>query len=265
MTDNSTLPPAGWYPAPDGSQGSWWWDGSQWTQPGATTQTSAPRPAFDGAIPKLAAVTQALLIACGALAAVIIGIEVLGFTAVTNVLDGDMSSVDLLNVYGSISPVVTLLSSASLIATGILWVIWQHKAARQVAGLTRRSPAWHAGSWFIPVVAWWFPYQNISDLWKAIGRARPSWLILWWLLWLASNAVIQISARIYLAADDPEQYRSAMAASIVGELLSLAAVPFAWLIVRGITRGLEERAALPQQSPETATPERPTESTPSEA
>lgn len=27
------LPPAGWYPAPDGTPAMWWWDGATWTPP----------------------------------------------------------------------------------------------------------------------------------------------------------------------------------------------------------------------------------------
>jgi hypothetical protein len=144
--------------------------------------------------------------------------------------------------------VISILSSLSLLATGVLWATWQYRAAKHVTGRTRRSAGWHAGSWFVPIVSLWFPYQNISDLWRAVGRTRPSWQIIWWLLHLVSNVFIGQSTRIYLAAEDLEQLRIAMSLSIVGEILLLAAAPFAWLIVRGITQGILQRSSVSVQS-----------------
>jgi hypothetical protein len=137
--------------------------------------------------------TQALLIVCGVFAVATIGVETFGITAVTAYLDGNAAAIDLIKAYDQGSLVVTILSAASFFATGLIWVLWQYRAAMQVIGLTRRSPGWHVGSWFVPVVSAWFPYQNISDLWRPAGRARPSWQIVWWLLWIVSNSVVQIS------------------------------------------------------------------------
>ena len=101
----------------------------------------------------------------------------------------------------------------------------------------------------MPVVSLWFPYQNISDLWRALGRVRPSWQVVWWLLWVVSNVISQISSRIYLEAVDLEQLRVAMALSLGGEILLLAAAPFAWLVVRGITQGVVDQAPISRPSP----------------
>lgn len=253
MTDTPTTPPAGWYPAPDGSAATWWWDGVQWIQPQQELspqpqQELSPDPAATGAIAKLATAVQVLLIVSGALSVVTIGVELFGIAATTEFLSGRTSSVDMLDAYDLISRVVAIVWTLVFIAAGVLWVIWQYRVAKQVVGHVRRSPGWHAGSWFIPVVSLWFPYQNISDLWRAIGRTRPSWLIVWWVLWIANSAVSQISARTFFGAVDLEQYRTAMYLSVVGELLSVAAVPLAWLVVRGITQGIVQRSSGTTQS-----------------
>ena len=96
----------------------------------------------------------------------------------------------------------------------------------------------------MPIVSFWFPYQNISDLWRAVGLARPSWQILWWLLFLGSNFSVSISSRMYLDSETLEQFRGAMWMSLAGEVLLLAAAPLAWMVVRGITRGILDRARL---------------------
>lgn len=252
MTDTPTSPPAGWYPATDGSGATWWWDGQRWAEPPAQLQPRqppAPSPATISGIAKVATATQVLLLVYGLTSLLTIGVELFGITAVTAFLNGQTLSTDMLDTYDQSSSVITILSVIVLIAAGVLWVIWQYRAAKTVIGLTRRTPGWHAGSWFIPIVSLWFPYQNISDLWRAVGRARPSWLGIWWFLWLASNLVIQLSTRVYLAAEELEQYRLAMGLSIAGEIFLLAAVPLAWLVVRGITQGVAQRTAAPEQSP----------------
>lgn len=192
--------------------------------------------------------TQVLLIACGVLSVATIGIETFGISAVTGFLNGDNGAIGMLDVYDQSTSVVAILSSLSLLATGVLWAIWQYRAAKQVTGRTRRSAGWHAGSWFVPIISLWFPYQNISDLWRALGRTRPSWQIIWWLLFVVSNVFIGQSTRIYLAAEDLEQFRVAMWMSIVGEILLLAAAPLAWLVIRGITQGILQRPSVPVHS-----------------
>ena len=45
MTESTTaLPPAGWYPDPEGSDRKRWWDGSGWTDQLQAPPVSAPRP-----------------------------------------------------------------------------------------------------------------------------------------------------------------------------------------------------------------------------
>ncbi|MGI9825058.1 DUF4328 domain-containing protein [Agromyces sp. Marseille-Q5079] len=250
MTITPTPPPAGWYPAPDGSSATWWWDGARWTQPlDQLSRPVVPTDGGTGAVSKLAMATQVLLIVCGVLSVATIGVETFGIGATTAFLDGRDSTVAMLDLYDQGAAVVSILSSLSLVATGVLWVIWQYRAAKQVAGRTRRSAGWHAGSWFVPIVSLWFPYQNISDLWRAVGRTRPSWQLTWWLLYLVSNLVIGQSSRIYLAAEDLEQLRAAMWVNIGGEILKLAAAPLAWLIVSGITQGILQRSSEPVPSP----------------
>lgn len=200
------------------------------------------------AIAKLATTTQVLLIACGVVSVATIGVETFGISSVTGFLDGNQAAVDLINAYDQAVLVTSILSAVLLVATGVLWAIWQYRVAKQVAGGTRRSPGWHAGSWFIPIVSFWFPYENISDLWRAVGRSRPPWQIVWWLLWVVSNWVIQVSSRIYATAEELDEFRVAMWVSLAGEFLQLAAVPLAWLVIRGITHGILQRSSVPTDS-----------------
>lgn len=234
MTLSSPPPSAGWYPAPDGSPRTWWWDGAQWSQP----HHQPVPPVASKAVAQLATATQVLLIVCGVVSVATIAIEGFGITAVTSYLGGDAAAIDMINAYDQSTVVASILSAVALLSTGVLWACWQYRVAKQVAGRTRRTPGWHAGSWFIPVVCLWFPYQNIADLWRAAGRVRPSWQIVWWLLWIASNVTIQLASNLYTTAQALEQFQTSMWMNILGECFLLAAAPLAWLTVRRITQGI---------------------------
>lgn len=83
---------------------------------------------------------------------------------------------------------------ALLLATVAVFLNWFYRA-RKNAGLSawrqRWSPGWAIGSWFLPPVLLWFPYQIMADIWRA-GRSPglrdgPSNAVLpglWWACWV---------------------------------------------------------------------------------
>lgn len=181
-----------------------------------------------------------LIIACALSSLVVIGVEAMGIIAITRFLDGSVG-IEALESYDAMSTPTMLLSSALLVAAGICWVVWQHRAATAVpAGELRRSPGWHVGSWFIPVVAWWFPVQNISDLIRASRAAVSSGAVaVWWTLWVAGNLAYMVVNRLALSAETLPELSAAAVASSIGELLTIGAAAFAWLIVTRITDALD--------------------------
>ena len=85
-----------------------------------------------------------------------------------------------------------------------LFAIWVHRMqansfALGILGL-RYTPAWAVGWFFVPVANLWMPYRVMQEMWRA-NRSPADWqldpsnrfLILWWLLWLASIVYIRIS------------------------------------------------------------------------
>jgi len=216
-------------------------EGAQSTPQVSPAAGQYPVPVVHNSIAKLATATQVLLVASGVVSIAVIGVESFGIASINAFLGGDNTAEDWFDVYDESSLGVSALSVLLFISTGVLWLLWQYRVAQQFSSQTRRSPGWHVGSWFIPFINLWFPYQNLSDLWRAVGRTRPSWQILWWLLWLSNGLLAQVWVSVDTSAEDLETLRVSMWVNLSSEVTLLVATPMAWLIIRRITQGAVQR------------------------
>ncbi len=102
-----------------------------------------------------------------------------------------------------LGPVVSLLT----LGTGILWLIWQHKAqrdlyARGVPGL-RYTPGWAVGWWFVPFASFVLPYLCMRELFGNAGVpagagmppiTRSDWRVAtWWIAYLGSSLLLVVA------------------------------------------------------------------------
>ncbi len=188
----------------------------------------------------IASAVRWLILASAVGSLITIGTEALGVIAIARFLDGSVGT-GALDAYDAMTTPVVLLSSAVLLAAGICWVIWQYRAASSVpATALRRTPGWHVGSWFIPVVAWWFPVQNVSDLVRASRAAVGSGVIAtWWTLWIGGNIAYLVVNRLQFSATTLPGLSAAAVVSIIGELFTIGAAVFAWIIVARITDAID--------------------------
>jgi hypothetical protein len=68
------------------------------------------------------------------------------------------------------------------VVVAVVFLVWQYRAATTARVLgypARRSPGLGVGSWFIPVVNLWFPYQALRDLLPLGHPLRPLALRTW--------------------------------------------------------------------------------------
>jgi hypothetical protein len=80
-----------------------------------------------------------------------------------------------------------LLGIAALVVT----LVWQHRAASAARAFgfpTTHSPAWGVGSWFVPVINFWFPYQAIRDC-LPLDDPNRARVLQWWLAYIAGTVV----------------------------------------------------------------------------
>ncbi len=70
------------------------------------------------------------------------------------------------------------LSFALLIATATAFLLWVHRASKNLVSLgahgQRFSPAWAVGWWFVPIMMLFRPYQVMAEIWRG---SRPDTLL----------------------------------------------------------------------------------------
>jgi hypothetical protein len=247
----------GWYPDPVGQARFRHWDGKSWT-----AETSNAKDPDSGGVlgPGFAHLADWLgrclvLVAIAALAvAAVIGWAgaLLGpySSSLPSLFQPDSASLtpelksDLTTVWGAFLIAVSVYGLISL-ATGILWWIWQYQLASAAPAPLRRGPGMHLASWIIPIVNWWWPFQNMADLWAAYGTGRPraddvaSGIGVWWGAYVGLPFVGGMFSFALMVSATPSNLVSRLAMSYA---LTFVLVAVSAALARGVVTRLSWRA-----------------------
>lgn len=247
----------GWFPSPDGAPVLRWWNGHTWAD--RTVPLPAPGlPSPPVAIPKplggIALATRIGIAVTAAVALAGLARELFGMRAMAAYVDGTGPLADL-ETYDLLGTIQSPVQSATVLVSGILWMVWQYRAAVRFGPyVLMRSPEWHVASWIIPIVWLWFPYENIADLWRAAGQRRPAWLPVWWAAWLGTPLLNAVGGMIVRQAEALDGFWVAARFYAASCSLTIVAAPMAWLVVTQLTRalnGLPQHGAATEQRPRT--------------
>jgi hypothetical protein len=139
-------------------------------------------------------------------------------------------------------PPGSYLLTPLILAAEVLFLLWQYRAAKTARALgypARRSPGWGVGSYFVPVVNLWMPYQALRDC-LPVGHVARASVLRAWLLGI-STALINASLIFTLAED-----RSVGVILLGVDLLALAALALnGWRVVSAIADVHEQAFARP--------------------
>jgi Domain of unknown function (DUF4328) len=148
------------------------------------------------------------------------------------------------------------------ISTLIMFLLWLHRAYINLPSLGVPYPdfssGWVIGSWFVPLLNLFRPYQIVKYIWnksdpETVGVGGGYYdtggnfrLKAWWGFWIACNISIQIygsniSIQIYGSAENPDSHVAAGLAGIFSSGLTIVAACLAIAVVRDITSRQEER------------------------
>lgn len=131
------------------------------------------------------------------------------------------------------------------------WIYLAHKNLPELgARLLRSTPAWSVGSFFIPIVGLWAPYQAMRDLLKASRSPRhwqledtPFVIVLWWVLWLITRVLGNGMLPSVLGRRTVEQLQQLTALEILTDSLMVPVYLLVWYIVRRVWRDQSANSA----------------------
>jgi hypothetical protein len=147
-----------------------------------------------------------------------------------------------------------LLQLGWQLVTIVTFLMWFHRVHRNLPSLGARylkySPGWAVGSFFVPILNLFRPYQIMVEVWENSQLESPSssspvgW---WWAFWIAMNIVGQFSFRIMALAEDLQTFVLGTWLQIIVLAISLPAAILAIQVIRAITANQDLRdAALAQ-------------------
>lgn len=130
------------------------------------------------------------------------------------------------------SSVLALLSTAWWLLAIRDIAAWHAPEHRQ-----RRSAAWPALGWIMPIVQYWFPYQMVADASRAVGsKVTNFWP--WWISWLVlmHGSVFFNQRRTFDELGSSAEVSSWIAGYQWGAAVAVLSFVLWWRIVRSATR-----------------------------
>ena len=215
----------GWYPDPAGGGRLRFHDGFVWT---AQVSLGEPARPLSQGFARLGDWLSRLLASCAAVCLLMAGYAVWGMSIASRLIESPGTNLTVerpqvppdvraqLHTFLDTGIVLLVLSSLLSLVAGVLWLVWQYQLAVSAPTTLRRSPGMHVASWFIPIVNWWFPFQNITQLWRSYGTGRqetqaqaaPMLIPLWWASYLLFPFVAAFGGFLVGASRTQHQHRS---------------------------------------------------------
>jgi len=147
-------------------------------------------------------------------------------------------SIDMerLQTSDTLRTVVTVVNFIMLVLSMIFFILWFRRAYYNLHTLpwhnARHTEGWAAGSWFIPILSLFWPYQIMQDIWRGtqnaikerFGEPQSAAIIGWWWAIYLVNNFFGYSA---FAIRDPagiDELLTATKVEFVGEIISIAAI-----------------------------------------
>lgn len=114
----------------------------------------------------------------------------------------ERENISMINDADQLVNMITLALMAVGIASAVTYLMWMHRAYRNLPSLgqhkLKMTPGWAVGYWFIPIINLFRPYQAMADIWKGScpegiipgsKSSPPSTVNIWWMGYIILGVV----------------------------------------------------------------------------
>jgi hypothetical protein len=172
--------------------------------------------------------------------------------------DPDSIDMNMINASDTFIIAVNVAHIIIVILSIVFFIMWFRRAYYNLHTLpwhnARYTEGWAAGSWFVPVINLWWPYQIMMDIWRGtqhalkerLGEPRSAAIVgWWWALHIITNFYNYISSRIgWDAEDNIDSLLTSTKVDFIGEILSIPAIIITIILIQ--RTGSFERELLVQ-------------------
>ncbi len=266
MAEPTTLPPAGWYPDPEGGPKARYWDGSEWTEnyqePSGHWLANPANPPQRLRTLRTVAVVGLVLISFANINNVAADLEYIDVA--NRILDGEQPTIrEITDAEDRVDRASIVLTASYLLLGIFAFIPWFHRAYANLPRMgvqgMRYGTGWAIGAWFIPFFNLVRPKQIANDIDRASDpeaivttsawheRAPAALLHWWWAAFLISGLLANIAVRAIIDAADEdlltrrdafdalEQERVGFVVDALASVIAIVAAVLAIMVIRRIT------------------------------
>jgi hypothetical protein len=141
--------------------------------------------------------------------------------------------------------IIAILYLLASIVSAIMFIQWFRRAYFNLhlhVDYLLHPEGWAAGSWFVPIVSFYRPYQIMKELYEEsiellekrgihIPNISMNYISVWWAFWILSSIFGQIILRITLKSNTVDDYIFTTICSMIQDIVN---IPLALLAIQVI-------------------------------
>lgn len=142
---------------------------------------------------------------------------------------------------------ISVLFLIAFITSAVTFILWFRRAyynLHQRVNYIEHSEGWAAGSWFVPFVNWFRPYQIMKELYVETEKflrkndssysttTKTTTVNWWWTIWIISTIIDRISFNISQKAETLEEFNTSTIWSIISSLVTILSAILAIKVIK---------------------------------
>ena len=174
----------------------------------------------------------------------------------------DNIDMNMINASDTLIIVINIAHIIIVILSIFFFIMWFRRAYYNLHMLpwhnARYTEGWAAGSWFVPIINLWWPYQIMIDIWRGtqnalkerLGEPQSAAIVgWWWTLHLITSFYNNISTRIgWDAEQDIDSLLTSTKVDFIGEILSIPAIIITIMLIQR-TNNFERELMVKSETP----------------